>query len=198
MRRRLSLLFAGIPALLLIGGLGGPSSQAKNGVAPAGGLSVVLWIDATVSVTEAMANFIWDEDAPRGGIFKGSKTPASPGDAFGGAVTQGFIQRLGPADRARIGSVAKSLTLNASFTADRNGLRRALLGQRGLRRGFLRRTFRRCFYHGTLTPLCSLLTVFCSLFLTPLLSLRLPLQLSSLLRELRSAVALQEQSDRRA
>ncbi len=87
---------------------------------------MVLWIDATISVTEAMSNFIWDDDAPRDGIFKGSKTPASLGDAFAKPVDEGFIQRLASGDRARIGSIATSMKLSPSFTADRDGLRRAI------------------------------------------------------------------------
>jgi hypothetical protein len=134
MTRRLSLLLVGIPALVLIGGLNGRLLPGRNAAPSAGGLSVVLWIDATISVTEAMANFIWDEDAPRDGIFKGSKTPASLGDAFSGPVNTGFIQRLTTDDRARIGSVAKSLTLSPSFTADRGALRGALRAALDVRR----------------------------------------------------------------
>jgi hypothetical protein len=116
MTRRLQLLLVGIPAFVLVGGLNGRPSPRSTAAPAASGLSVVLWIDATISVTEAMANFIWDDDAPRGLIFKGSKTPASLGDAFSGPVNAGFIQRLTPDDRARIGSIAKSLTLSPSFT----------------------------------------------------------------------------------
>lgn len=120
MMRRLSVLtVVGALALMATGGMRGAPARES--------ISFVLWIDATSSVTEAMAQFLWDEPPRRGdAIFKGSKIPATLGDAFKSPVNDGFIQRLPAGDRARIGSIATSLRLSPSFTADRPALRRAL------------------------------------------------------------------------
>jgi hypothetical protein len=120
---------AAVPAvvavLVLSLSLLGSTLPSRSPMASQNALSLVLWLDATISTTEAMSVFVWDDGAPRDLIFKGSKTPGSPGEAFAGAVKQGFVQHLGPSDRARIGSVAKSLTLSPLLTTDHGLLNHA-------------------------------------------------------------------------
>ena len=83
-----------VTCLIGIALAGSPGARRSVGpVRAADTLTIVLWLDATISTTEAMSTFIWD-DVPREqrrGVFVGSKTPASLGDAFSAAVGHGFI-----------------------------------------------------------------------------------------------------------
>jgi hypothetical protein len=68
------------------------------------------------------------------GIFKGTKTPATLGDAFSTAVKDGFIDSLGRDDRARIGSIARTRLLSPAFASDHGALGRALGNALNVRR----------------------------------------------------------------
>ena len=93
--------------------------------AQAPSLSIVLLIDVTASVSEAMATFVWDG---RGSLEDmnptGTKPPDSPRDLFLQPILRGFIPNLSPPDRVRIGTIARTLRFSPEFSADR-----AVLGQ---------------------------------------------------------------------
>ena len=88
------------------------------------GLSVVLLIDVTASVSDAMARLALSRDPD--GTRRGVKAPNAPRDLFLDALERGFIANLAPADRARVGRVARDVRLSEGFTNDRAALRAAV------------------------------------------------------------------------
>ena len=92
------------------------------------GWSILLLIDVTASVSDAMATVEGApvplprpdgtgpyEIAPRP---RAVKRPNSPRDLFLEPVVEGVIRRLGPQDRLRIGRVARTTTLSPTFSGD--------------------------------------------------------------------------------
>jgi hypothetical protein len=86
-------------------------------------LSIVLLVDVSGSVSDAMATLAVERD--REGTLRGTKAPNAPRDLFQRAVETGFIANLAAGDSARIGRVARHITLSDELTADSDALRQA-------------------------------------------------------------------------
>lgn len=90
-------------------------------------LSIVLLVDVTASVSEAMASFIWDG---RGSVQdmrpSGTKPPHAPRDLFRRPIERGLLAHLDRDDRVQIGIVADTVSLAGSFSSDRLALRQTL------------------------------------------------------------------------
>jgi hypothetical protein len=92
-------------------------------VAAANPLSLVVLIDVTSSVSEAMAQFIWDgrgsqNDARPSGV----KPPDSPSALFLRPLIRGVLRNLRPDDRVRFGRITNVPELGPNFSADRSDL----------------------------------------------------------------------------
>lgn len=104
-----------------------------GGVSQSRPMSLVLLIDVTASVSEAMATVRipdalgWDGTGNRDERPKREpiKQPNAPRDLFLEPVLRTFIPGLSPGDRLRIGSVARVARFSPAFTADRAALERA-------------------------------------------------------------------------
>jgi hypothetical protein len=93
----------------------GPASALEQ----ARPLSIVLLVDVTASVSEAMASFVWDgHGSPDDLNLVGFKPPDSPRDLFLKPIEDGFIRHLHPTDRVRVGVVTTGARLEPEFTTD--------------------------------------------------------------------------------
>lgn len=95
-------------------------------VTPANPLSLVVLIDVTSSVSEAMAQFVWDgQGSPNDARPSGVKPPDSPSALFLHPLLRGVLHNLRPDDRVRFGRVTNVPELGSDFTAVRSDLERA-------------------------------------------------------------------------
>jgi hypothetical protein len=83
-------------------------------------LSIVLLVDVTSSVSDAMAMLVVSRDPD--GNLRGVKGPMSPRDLFVRAIEKGFIANLHPADRVCLGTIARTVHLSPACMADRAAL----------------------------------------------------------------------------
>jgi hypothetical protein len=92
-------------------------------------LSLVLLLDVTSSMSEAMASFVWDGRGATSDMNpSGHKPPDSPSALWLSPITRGFLRGLAPSDRVRIGRIAQPPAFSPDFTSDRSAI------QEGVRR----------------------------------------------------------------
>lgn len=97
------------------------------GLAPAPPLSIVLLLDVTSSMSEAMASFVWDGQGRLDDVNpSGYKPPDSPSALLLVPVLRGVLRNLTPGDRMRVGRIARTPELGADFASDRPSLERAV------------------------------------------------------------------------
>lgn len=88
-------------------------------------LSLVVLIDVTSSVSEAMASFIWDGRGKQDDVRpSGVKPPDSPSDLFLRPLLRGLLRNVRPDDRIRFGRITNVAELDSGFTSDRSALER--------------------------------------------------------------------------
>lgn len=120
----------GICALLLLTTVALPMAQPPP-------LTVVVLLDVTASVSEAMATAraVDPYDKPGADITGARETlpkpeiikqPNAPSDLFLGPLLKALIPGLGTSDRARIGSVSRILRLSSEFSRKPDALERAV------------------------------------------------------------------------
>ncbi len=89
-------------------------------------LSLVVLIDVTSSVSEAMAQFVWDGQGSQGDARpSGAKPPDSPSALFLGPLLRGLLPAVTADDRVRFGRITNVPELGAPFSNSRADLERA-------------------------------------------------------------------------
>jgi Ca-activated chloride channel homolog len=106
------------------------SAQSDVGRHPqaAGGLLLVVLLDATWTVAHIMAPFVWDGSRSEfsGPIFtSGRRLPHRPEDLFGVGLRDGLLPSLQPGDRVRLGTISRQLRLSDWFPGDSTAFRAA-------------------------------------------------------------------------
>ena len=95
-------------------------------VTAAGPLSLVVLVDVTSSMSEAMAQFVWDGQGSQNDARpSGVKPPDSPSALFLEPLIRGILRNLRPDDRVRFGRVTNVPELGPEFTAVRSDLEHA-------------------------------------------------------------------------
>jgi Ca-activated chloride channel homolog len=100
----------------------GRVGQLKSEVRTEGPLTAVVLLDATWTVANIMAPFVWDgsRDAHRQPMFKsGRRLPHRPADLFSAGLQEGLFPRLQAGDRLRLGTISRQLRLSPTFTGNR-------------------------------------------------------------------------------
>lgn len=95
-------------------------------VAESAPLSLVVMVDVTRSVSDAMASFVWDGQGRQTDARpSGAKPPDSPSDLFLRPLLRGLLPALRPNDRVRLGRITNVPELYPTFVTDRSELARA-------------------------------------------------------------------------
>lgn len=90
-------------------------------------LSLVLLVDVTSSMSEAMASFVWDGRGRTDDVNpSGYKPPDSPSALWLAPITRGLLSDMEADDRVRVGRVAQPPQLGPAFTADRRMLQESV------------------------------------------------------------------------
>lgn len=86
-------------------------------------LSLVVLLDVTRSVSEAMVGFVWDGQGQLSDVRPSGSRPAdSPSALFLGSLLRGLIRQVTPDERVRLGHITNAPALAPAFTADRDTL----------------------------------------------------------------------------
>jgi hypothetical protein len=100
-------------------------AAAAGAQMPTKTLSIVLLVDVSASVSDAMAMLVVSRD--QAGNLHGVKGPTSPRDLFARAIQEGFIANLSATERVRIGTIARTVQLGPQSSSDRVALRQVAI-----------------------------------------------------------------------
>ncbi|MEX2661122.1 MAG: hypothetical protein WD227_04290, partial [Vicinamibacterales bacterium] len=104
-----------------------PGSESGAGAEDA--LTAVVLLDATWTVANIMAPFVWDgsysEFSRQPTFSNGRRLPHRPADLFMTGLTEGLFPKLEPGDRLRLATISRQFRVSGTFAGDRAELTRA-------------------------------------------------------------------------